>query len=108
MSRKYLKNLQARALHTSTAIETKPRAVNHSQFLKATSVSFRLLQELLDQFGNGIERHRNNQLSGLELTYDSCKQELLEAVNLYKKTTLVLDALDECEPQSQNIIVEII
>lgn len=45
-------------------------------------------------------------LKGAELTYDTCRRQLLEAVNLYERTTLVLDALDECNPQSGSRIAE--
>lgn len=38
---------------------------------------------------------------GSDLTFDTCKEQLLESVNLYPKTTLVLDALDECEPDTR-------
>lgn len=31
------------------------------------------------------------------LSFEDCKKELLESINLYPKTTLVLDALDECD-----------
>jgi hypothetical protein len=37
-----------------------------------------------------------------------CKQQLLESVNLYSKTTLVLDALDECEPHLRGRLIEMI
>jgi hypothetical protein len=37
-----------------------------------------------------------------------CKQQLLESVNLYPKTTLVLDALDECEPHLRSRLIEMI
>ncbi|KAK6082585.1 hypothetical protein SCUP515_02340 [Seiridium cupressi] len=37
--------------------------------------------------------------SGLSLQH--CREQLLESVNLYAKTTLVLDALDECDPDTR-------
>lgn len=54
------------------------------------------------------ELYHTKRMNGSELTYETCKEQLLEAVNLYKKTTLILDGLDECEPQSRNKIVETI
>ncbi|KAI1348196.1 hypothetical protein F5Y01DRAFT_307013 [Xylaria sp. FL0043] len=43
-----------------------------------------------------------------ELGFDDCTDQLLESVNLYRKTTLVLDALDECEPDSRKKIIKTI
>lgn len=52
--------------------------------------------------------YHNMRLSESELTYDTCREQLLEAVNLHEKTTLIFDALDECDPQSRNRITETI
>lgn len=48
---------------------------------------------------------RETRRNGSDLGLDACKQQLLESVNLYSKTTLVLDALDECEPESREQLV---
>lgn len=45
---------------------------------------------------------------GSDLSFDLCKQQLLESLNLYPKTTLVLDALDECDPDSRDRLMEAI
>ena len=52
-----------------------------------------------------IRKHLRNVFSeasenGSGLSLDVCKEQLLESVNLYQKTTLVLDALDICEPDT--------
>ena len=36
-----------------------------------------------------------------------CKELLLEFINLYPKTTLILDALDECDKGKRSALVEI-
>ncbi|KAK5630889.1 hypothetical protein RRF57_006604 [Xylaria bambusicola] len=46
--------------------------------------------------------------SGSDLSFEHCRYQLLESINLYHNTTLVLDALDECEPNSRGQILEII
>ncbi|KAI0817325.1 hypothetical protein GGR55DRAFT_12746 [Xylaria sp. FL0064] len=46
--------------------------------------------------------------SASELGFDDCANQLLESVNLYRKTTLILDALDECEPGSRRNIIKTI
>jgi ankyrin repeat domain-containing protein 50 len=51
---------------------------------------------------------REARLKGSDLGFELCKQQLLESVNFYPKTTLVLDALDECEPESRWRLVETI
>lgn len=45
-------------------------------------------------------------LKGEQLSFETCKEQLLEAVNLYSRTTIILDALDECEPKSRWRLVE--
>lgn len=44
--------------------------------------------------------------NGSDLRFDVCKQQLLQSINLYPKTTLVLDALDECEPESRGELID--
>ena len=43
---------------------------------------------------------------GSHLGFDTCRELLLESINLFPKTTLVLDALDECEPRSRDQLVK--
>lgn len=52
--------------------------------------------------------YREARLKGSDLSFDTCKQQLLESINLYPKTTLVLDALDECELESRGRLIETI
>lgn len=54
------------------------------------------------------EAWREKTLKGSELGLEACQEQLLESVNLYRRTTLVLDALDECEPGSRRELVETI
>jgi ankyrin repeat domain-containing protein 50 len=42
-----------------------------------------------------------------EPTISECKDLLLEFINLYPKTTLILDALDECEKHKRGVLIEI-
>ncbi|KAI1733395.1 hypothetical protein F4680DRAFT_46657 [Xylaria scruposa] len=49
---------------------------------------------------------RETRLKGSDFGFSDCKKQLLESVNLYSQTTLVLDALDECEPHSRRQIFE--
>jgi ankyrin repeat domain-containing protein 50 len=51
---------------------------------------------------------REKTLRGSDLGFDACREQLLESVNLYPKTTLILDALDECDPGSRDRLVETI
>ncbi|KAK5636393.1 hypothetical protein RRF57_012105 [Xylaria bambusicola] len=43
---------------------------------------------------------------GSSLRMDSCKCLLLELINIYPKTTLVLDALDECDSRTRSQLME--
>ena len=51
---------------------------------------------------------RETALRGSDLGFEACRGQLLESVNLYPRTTLVLDALDECEPGSRRKLVDTI
>jgi hypothetical protein len=51
---------------------------------------------------------RETMLKGSDLSFEACREQLLESVNLYPKTTLVLDALDECNPESRRHLVDAI
>ncbi|KAH8653732.1 ankyrin repeat-containing domain protein [Xylariales sp. PMI_506] len=42
---------------------------------------------------------------GSLLSFQTCKEELVDCINLYSRTTLVLDALDECEPRSRSKLI---
>ncbi|KAH7015814.1 hypothetical protein EDB80DRAFT_345573 [Ilyonectria destructans] len=44
---------------------------------------------------------RETRQRGSVLTFSLCEDELLESINGYSKTTLILDALDECEQESR-------
>lgn len=50
--------------------------------------------------------HIQTRLKGSDLSLDVCKGLLLEFVNLYPKTTLVLDALDECNKYTRGTLIE--
>jgi hypothetical protein len=47
-------------------------------------------------------------LNGSDFSFDMCEEQLLESVNLYPRTTLVLDALDECDLGSRHKLVKAI
>jgi hypothetical protein len=50
--------------------------------------------------------HIQTRLKASELNMDICKGLLLEFINLYPKTTLVLDALDECDKRKRGVLIE--
>lgn len=47
-------------------------------------------------------------LNATELTMENCKRLLLDLVNTYPRTTLVLDALDECEKHKRLQLIAIL
>lgn len=51
---------------------------------------------------------RKSGLRGSDLGFEACREQLLESVNLCSRATLVLDALDECDPYSRDRLVETI
>lgn len=52
--------------------------------------------------------HHELRLKGSDMSFHICGQYLLELLNTYPKTTLILDALDECEPDSRSRLYETI
>jgi ankyrin repeat domain-containing protein 50 len=52
------------------------------------------------------ELYFQTKLKGEELAFRICKEQLLHLVNIYPQTTLILDALDECEVESRSQLVE--
>ncbi|KAL5331179.1 hypothetical protein ACEPPN_000708 [Leptodophora sp. 'Broadleaf-Isolate-01'] len=51
---------------------------------------------------------RETTLRGSDLGFEACREQLFESVNLYPRTTLVLDALDECDPGSRRKLIDAI
>ncbi len=51
--------------------------------------------------------YSEHRLKASELTISDCTKLLLELINLYPRTTLVLDALDECKTGKQVELIEV-
>ncbi|KAJ5172513.1 hypothetical protein N7492_005106 [Penicillium capsulatum] len=43
---------------------------------------------------------------GSNFRFDQCKSQVLRSLNIYERTTIVIDALDECEPESRDELIE--
>lgn len=52
---------------------------------------------------NVIQRCEKAKQEGRGLSYTDCKELILESMNLYSKTTIILDALDESDISSYNL-----
>jgi ankyrin repeat domain-containing protein 50 len=50
--------------------------------------------------------HLQLRSNGSSLTRDLCKSLILDLVNLYPRTTIILDALDECDQVEREFLVE--
>ncbi|KAJ2995025.1 hypothetical protein NUW58_g1386 [Xylaria curta] len=48
---------------------------------------------------------RQTRQRGADLGFSDCKEQLLQSLNLYPQTTIVLDALDECEQDLRKEII---
>ncbi|KAL5086890.1 hypothetical protein Trisim1_008639 [Trichoderma cf. simile WF8] len=55
-----------------------------------------------------IKLYRENRKNGLKLGFDACKEQLLESVNLYPQTIVILDGLDECDATSRGKLITIL
>jgi hypothetical protein len=52
---------------------------------------------------NVVQRCEMAKKEGRSLSYTDCKELILESINLYSKTTIILDALDESDISSYNL-----
>ncbi|KAJ5657785.1 uncharacterized protein N7484_001434 [Penicillium longicatenatum] len=43
---------------------------------------------------------------GTNFRFEQCQEQILSSLNIYKKTTIVIDALDECDPESRYDLVQ--
>lgn len=57
---------------------------------------------------NVIQLYHENRKQGAKLSISDCRHQLLVSVNLYPRTTLVLDGLDECNPGERWRLIEIL
>ncbi|KAL7944551.1 hypothetical protein V8C42DRAFT_325147 [Trichoderma barbatum] len=55
-----------------------------------------------------LKRYHENRKNCSHIDFDACKEYLLESVNLYPQTIIVLDGLDECEPGSRGRLLTIL
>ncbi|KAJ8124960.1 hypothetical protein O1611_g8681 [Lasiodiplodia mahajangana] len=79
-----------------------PALQSYVRQLSTTVESPRYIRRQLQELCREKRRNASN------LGINDCREQLLASVNAYDQTTLVLDALDECEPDSRRQIVETI
>ncbi|KAI0103318.1 ankyrin repeat-containing domain protein [Nemania sp. FL0031] len=88
---------------------------NEEQRRKALSILRSYVRQLATTLGNPEfirkrlqDLYREKWLYGSDLSTTDCIEQLVDLVSLYDQTTLVLDALDECELDSRREIIEAI
>lgn len=81
---------------------TKPLSVLQS-YVRQLSTNFKNPLHIQKRLRNRCEEAR---LKGSKLDFASCQGALLNSLNLYPKTTIVVDALDECDPSSRNDLMK--
>lgn len=69
--------------------------------LSTTVTDSLFMQKSLKQFCS------ETRLKACQPTVSDCKKILLELVNIYPRTTLVLDALDECDARNRLELIEV-
>jgi hypothetical protein len=63
--------------------------------------------------GNGLQPHiiqvyeQHQRFATMELTNDDCSYILSKYVNIYPQTNIILDALDECDPDTRGQLLDI-
>lgn len=83
-------------------VRRQPVSVLQS-YIRQLSTTARNPEHIQIQLQNIYKMARDQ---GSVLSLSACKQQLLDSLNLYPKTTLVLDALDECDPASRSQFME--
>ncbi|KAI1123673.1 hypothetical protein F5Y10DRAFT_47475 [Nemania abortiva] len=88
---------------------------NEEQRRKPLSVLQSYVRQLSTTIGNSRRIRgrlrdlcREKKRHASSLSFSDCKEQLLESIKTYDVTTIVLDALDECEPDSRRQIFETI
>jgi hypothetical protein len=110
--------------HIENLLESSPNQEGFAFFYcNQTEEGSRKLLHILQSFVRQLSRAVGNpgqirkrlrdlfyeaRLNRSDLSLEICKEQLLESVNLYQKTTLVLDALDLCEPNTRLELVRVI
>lgn len=69
--------------------------------LSTTASDSESIQRSLKQF------YSESRLKASQPTISDCKNLLLEFINIYPRTTLVLDALDECQSHNRHELIEV-
>ncbi|PHH90729.1 hypothetical protein CDD83_2834 [Cordyceps sp. RAO-2017] len=54
-----------------------------------------------------VELYQQSQRSAAKLSFGDCRGYMLDTIHLYPKTTIVLDALDECNERTRGKLVEL-
>ncbi|GKZ24761.1 hypothetical protein AbraIFM66951_002019 [Aspergillus brasiliensis] len=86
-------------------IRTRPLAVAQSYVRQlASSASKSSLLYIQSRLRASYQEMR---MRGADLDFERCKGLLLESLNLYPRTTLVLDAFDECDPASRGNLIRL-
>jgi hypothetical protein len=72
-----------------------------------------LVRQLSYRKGKGVQPYivdvfedKDEGFDMIELTNEDCTEILLNYANIYPQTTLVLDALDECEPKTRGMLLK--
>lgn len=53
-----------------------------------------------------VELYRESRKQGVKLSTNVCKEQIFASANLYPRTTLVLDGLDECNASERGALIK--
>ncbi|KAI9040701.1 synaptic vesicle transporter [Aspergillus affinis] len=83
---------------------TRPLAVAQSYVRQLSSSAKSSLGYIQSKFQTSYNELR---LRGKGFNLEHCRTSLIESLNLYPRTTIVLDAFDECDPASREDLIEL-
>lgn len=100
----------ARVSPSSTVTGTKQGGAVRFLSFGATSASWLRIQTFLTIYAeiSKASLYTTTRRDGSDLSFSTCKEQLFKLIDFYPKTTLILDALDECEPTTRGLLFELI
>ena len=90
-------------------LRRNPVSILHSLVRQLTTSAFSRITLRKPNVQEDIkDLYQKHRIHGSDLTMEVCKSLLLLFTNLYPRTTIILDALDECDKDSRSSILDVI
>ncbi|KAL2809119.1 ankyrin repeat-containing domain protein [Aspergillus granulosus] len=81
---------------------SQPQSILQS-FVRQLSTNAMNPESVQSRLRDAVKEAREN---GTDFRLQQCKNHILSSLNIYAKSTLVIDALDECDPENRDALIE--